>query len=468
MMGVRTALGSGQGRGPLAHDRLGAQRGPTRTSGLLGGFTRLMGHILSFEMIFALYFYSNAIKFVLPELPGDETVIFAALSMAAGLIVILRQGIYLRGLPVVAAGLLLLGWAAMSWGWSPSRVLAAKYLSFLFTFNLWCLVTGALVVAPSRERTIRLLGILMVLSALISAYGIFIYLFYGNFRFFSGFAGMGRMYLNWGYPAANGAITAFALLIFSRNLSLRQFVGAAVFALCTAFLLVGSGRGPLLGVAVALVLAVAAGLPRIGRGRIDIPRWQLMGLGLLLLAGAYLAYLVMSGVPIATFNRFVKLFNEIQNPDTIAGPNRFRYYAAAIEFWRQSPIVGNGIASFALMFAGFEQLGAQPHNIVLEMLTELGLVGLALLLFFLWSGIKLGLGGRLRHDPLLLCVAMLLAARLLAAMISAEIAGQSALFLWVGLMALKPLAQEMPQRRHGGRTGRHRAGEIAGQSRSRE
>ena len=166
-----------------------------------------------------------------------------------------------------------------------------------------------------------------------------------------------------------------------------------------------------------------------------------MGVGLLLLASAYLAYLVMSGVPIATFNRFVKLFEEAQNPDVIEGPNRFRYYAAAIRFWLESPIIGNGIASFALMFAGFEQPGAQPHNIVLEMLTELGLVGLGLLLLFLWSGIKLGRGGRLRHDPVLLCVAMLLAARIMAAMISAEIAGQSPLFLFVGMMALRPLAQ---------------------------
>ena len=89
------------------------------------------------------------------------------------------------------------------------------------------------------------------MAALVSAYGIFIYLFYGNFRFYRGFAGMGRMYLNWGYAAANGAIIAFALVIFSRSLSPRQFLGAAVFVLCTAFLLIGSGRGPLLGVAVA-------------------------------------------------------------------------------------------------------------------------------------------------------------------------------------------------------------------------
>jgi O-antigen ligase len=444
MIGAKAALG---GRGPLAQDRLHPSGRPAATGGLLGVFTRLVGHLLSFEMVFALYFYSNAIKFVLPPLPMDETVLLAALSMAVGLAVILRQGIYLRGLPVVAAGLLLLGWAALSWGWSPSRVLAAKYLSYLFTFDLWCLVAGALIIAPSRERTLRFLGIVLVLSALISAYGLAIYLTYGSFRFYAGF-GVKRMYLNWGYPAANGAIIAFALVIFSRNLGLRQIVGAALLCLCLGFLLVGSGRGPLLGVVVACMLAVAAGLPRIGRGRIDIPRWQLIGLGLLAVACGYLAYLVATGVPIATFNRFAKLLEQAQNTDVIAGANRFRYYAAAIRFWLEAPVVGNGIASFSLMFAGFEREGAQPHNIVLEMLTELGLVGLALLLLFLWSGVRLGLGGRLRHDPLLLCVAMLLAARLLAAMVSAEISGQQPLFLCIGLMALRPMVPPAPSERH--------------------
>ena len=80
----------------------------------------------------------------------DETVVLMALSIPVGLYVILRQGIYLPGLPIVAAGLVLFTWAALSWGWSPSRILAARTLSYLFTFSLWCLIVGALVIAPSR------------------------------------------------------------------------------------------------------------------------------------------------------------------------------------------------------------------------------------------------------------------------------------------------------------------------------
>jgi len=74
------------------------------------------------------------------------------------------------------------------------------------------------------------------------------------------------------------------------------------------------------------------------------------------------------------------------------------------------------------------------------MLSDLGLVGLALLLLFFWSGLRLLRREQLRHDPLMLCLLMLLAGRFVAAMVSADISGQQALFLWIGLLATRPRA----------------------------
>ena len=154
---------------------------------------------------------------------------------------------------------------------------------------------------------IRFLAFVLLLSLLVAVYGLFIYLVFGSFRFYSGFAGFGRMYLNWGYAAANGAIIAFPLLIFSRTLSPRQLVAGAAFGICAGFLLVGSGRGPLLSLLFACCIALLAGLPQISRGRIDVPRWQIIALFCLIVAGSYVAYLTMTGTAIATFNRFAKL-----------------------------------------------------------------------------------------------------------------------------------------------------------------
>jgi O-antigen ligase len=397
-------------------------------------------HLASFELVFALFFYSNVVKLLLPSLPIDETVLFAALSFPIGLYVIAKQGIYLRALPILTAALLLMAWAALSLGWTPSRILAFRTISYLFTFNLWCVVAGALIIAPSRERVTRLLVFVMLLSLLVAAYGLFIYVAFGSFRFYSGFAGFGRMYLNWGYAAANGAIIVFPVLIFSRTLSPRQLVAGVLFGIFAAFLLVGSGRGPLLSVLLACCVALATGLPQIRRGRIDMPRWQVIALLCLVAAGGYIAYLAMSGTTIATFTRFIKLFDQVENSEIVRGPNRFAYYAAAVRFWLSSPIVGHGIASFSNLFSGRDQEGTHPHNIFLEMLSDLGLVGLALLLLFFWSGLRLLRREQLRHDPLMLCLLMLLAGRFVAAMVSADISGQQALFLWIGLLATRPLA----------------------------
>jgi O-antigen ligase len=417
-------------------------------AGAVGLTRQALYHLLSFEMVFALFLYSNQLKLFFPQFPIDETLVLMALGIPIGVAIILREGIYLRGLPIVAAGLVLFTWAALSWGWSPSRTLAKRTLTYVFTVDLWCLIVGALILAASRERTARFLAIVLGLSMIVAGYGLYIYATFGTFRFFGGYAfgDVSRAYLSWGYAVTNGAVIAFALAIFSRVLGVRQIVAAGLFAMATLFLLVGSGRGPLLATVVACLVALVVGLPQLRHGRIDVPRWQVVGLAVVVLGAGYVIYLVITGATFTTFGRFAKLLEQAQNPDVIAGANRFDYYAKAIEFWLQAPLVGNGIASYSLLYQGFEKSGAHPHNIVLEMLSDLGLVGLALLLLALRSGLRLLDRERLRRDGLLLCVLMLLAARLLvAAMISADISGQQALFLFLGMLALRPPTAAQPR-----------------------
>ena len=402
-------------------------------------------HLASFEFVFALFLYSNVMKPFLPSLPIDETVILAVLSFPVGFAVILRYGIYVPGVPIVAAGLLLFGWATISLGWSPSRVLGMQAIAYLYTFNLWCLIAGALILPLSRERVIRFLAFILVLSVIVSAYGVAIYVRHGNIRFYSGLKDFGRLYLLWGYAATNGAIIAFTIAIFSRSLGLRQIVAGGLMGICAVFPLVSGARGPLLGVALACLLAVAVGLPRVERHRIVVPRWQIIGLSVMIIAVSYIAFLMMSGVTLNVFVRFSKLADEFNNPDLVSGPNRFAYYAAAYRFWLTAPVVGHGLSSFSVLFSAAERAGAQPHNIILEMLCELGVVGLSLLFLLFWSGMRLITLKRLKQDPMFLCLTMLLAGRLMAAMVSAEIFGQEELFLFLGMLTVRPPARTVAQ-----------------------
>lgn len=53
---------------------------------------------------------------------------------------------------------------------------------------------------------------------------------------------------------------------------------------------------------------------------------------------------------------------------------RFELYDKAFNFFSLSPIIGNGIGSFGLLLTGNES-STTPHNIVLEILSELGIIG---------------------------------------------------------------------------------------------
>ena len=58
-----------------------------------------------------------------------------------------------------------------------------------------------------------------------------------------------------------------------------------------------------------------------------------------------------------------------------------------MRFWLDAPIIGNGFASFSYLFhKGSERPGGHPHNVVLQIAAELGLVGLVLFGLFVWSG----------------------------------------------------------------------------------
>lgn len=417
---------------------------PLRAAGALGLLQRGLYHLLSFEMVFASYVCSNQLKLLFPPLPFNETLVFLALSIVVGGVILLRDGIYVRSVPILAACLLMFVWMTVSWGWSPSRRAAGNTLTLLFTLSTWAILAGGFIMAPSRERVRRFLVIMMVYAIIIAIAGLTVYIRYGTFKFADEFSGEGRVYLSWGYTAANGALMAFAWLIFSRMFSLQQMIAGALFALCMAFVLVGSGRGPLLSVVAGCGIAVLAGLPRLRRGRIEIPRWQIMAIVGILAGTGYIVYLVVSGAHLETFGRFQRLFQQFQSPDLVEGRNRFSYFAAAIRLWLRAPVLGNGISSFPWLFEAKDLGTGYAHNILLELLSEQGLVGLALYLLVLWQGLRLVRLKPGQLDPLQLCVLMLFVGRFMTAMTSYMLWEHWLLLFWCSLLAIRPAPDAVP------------------------
>jgi O-antigen ligase len=318
-------------------------------------------------------------------------------------------------------------------------VLAARSVVYLLTLGLWAFVAAAVIVASSRERVARFLAFVLALGLLFAVYGLDIYVTYGTFRTWRGWEALGvsRAHLMFGYVAADAAVVALALTMFARLGSPLQLGAAALFALLLFFLLVSGARGALLGVGLAGLVPLLLGL-RGARGRLEVSYAQLVALGAIAGALGYVGYLVASDQITQTLGRLTSALNEVQNPDLTGGFARVVYWPAALRFWAAAPVVGQGIGSFSTLLYGLEVPGTHPHNFVLQILAELGIVGLLLFGLLLWRAGRGLSRARLRADPLLLTVVFFNVTTLMIALVAKDLAGGWKVYFALGLLALRP------------------------------
>lgn len=421
----------------LAVDQLPSIR---RTGSGLGWLPWAVSHLLSLEMLLVLMLHGRHLKIFLPAIPVPETLLYGILSLALGSWIMLRQGIYLRGIPIVVAGMVFTAWMVAAYGWTAETTLARANLPFILGVNLWALLAAACLVAGSRERVLRFLLLTMLLSALLAVFGSYIYLVHGDFRFYRGSGGEWdpRTYLQWGNIVVTGSTIAMAFAIHTRFGSLRQLLLVAILAAGFYFVMISGARGAALGIFVAALVALFVDKPRINDGRIEVPKTQLIVFALVALLLGYIAYLLTTGQTSNTLGRFLRLFDQADDPLLRGGANRFDYFAGAYRAWLQAPLFGQGLYGFSYFFCGPGADGCYPHNAILHVLADFGLVGLVLFVGFAATGMRhLGLD-RLRRDPLMFMLAMAFVTVVVNVMVASDTATNYRLFFFIGLLALQP------------------------------
>jgi O-antigen ligase len=131
--------------------------------------------------------------------------------------------------------------------------------------------------------------------------------------------------------------------------------------------------------------------------------------------------------------------DEADNPSMIRGANRFAYWSAAYQYWLSAPLFGHGLSSFSVLFHGGREVdGTHPHNIILQIAAETGVVGLALFGLFAWAALRNAPYRRLRRDPLLVCALLFVCTSMMAAMFGKDIVGVRRFFFALSLLALRP------------------------------
>jgi len=412
----------------------------TWTTGIGRGLGWALSQLCSLETLLVLFLFAAHLKILLPSTPMPETVFYGMASIGVGLWIVFQQGIYIRGLPIVVAGLLFSGWMFMSYGWSPAAGLARESLPFIFGVNLWALVVAACIVASSRERVMRLLVMIVLVAAVLGFIGTYIHVVHGSFRFYRGeseFWGP-RVYLYWGNIVAIGAAIALGMVIYGRQHSLLRILAVATAGFGFFFVMASGARGAALGIMLAGLLVLLLNPPRIASGRIELPKAQLLAFAALAALLGYVGYLLATGQSTATIDRLLELFEEAKDPLLRNRANRFDYFMGAWRAWLDSPIFGQGLQGFRIFFCGYEAEGCYPHNAFLQVMADFGAVGLALFVALLWVALR-HVGPRaLRDDPLRTILFMAFVPIFFSSMVAGDLTVNHRLFFFLGLLAMRP------------------------------
>jgi O-antigen ligase len=334
--------------------------------------------LFSIEASFVLFLFAGRYK-ALPELRGfpiDFTLLFfaATLCLMAWAIVSGR----IKPLPLTLSVVLMISFSALasvSLFWSSlDQRNVDKMLRFLVLTSTSFF--AAYILAQEKIRRERMLRMLMGLSCAILLY-------YAYYRYVLGVdmsdPGMGgrvpadaNNYLEYNGHAAILFILFMSVAVFG---SLKQLGGAIIGACAAVFGLVTiGGRGPL---AIALVAVPLLALGLLMR---SCGGWQCLSrlfvfLSVVLAAAmvGYIAFVELRGSDAAweelrTLDRYEL---QLSRESTDSMDERLEGQGFAFRQWLEKPIFGWGIGEFRVQNSYLEY----PHNVLLEILMEIGILG---------------------------------------------------------------------------------------------
>lgn len=368
----------------------------------------------------------NAIVGSNPLPKGGVTFIFAAWIGIAVLFALLRGGHEAAGralmsTPVVLS-LVLLGLMVLRLGPSPDAAYGSVKLQHYIADNLVFLL-GAVFVG-TRRSDLRLFLTVTLAVAVGEALLLMLKLLSGELHTtlenrFSLTTQEYPIYL--ARNSADGLIIAvYAILAASRTWT--RIGATAVLPLLAVALLAAGSRGPVVALLVGAVVLVVLTATR-GHAR---RRLLLAGAGLL--GAAILVPLILPG---SAIGRAVSAI--VGGVGGLSTNGRAALWSQAYTGFAQHPLLGLGTGGFASLNPG----ELYPHNILLEVSVELGLVGALLIvgivassmrrLFALWRAAS----GRDKLDAAVLVTLFLIA--LLNALFSGAIQDNTELWVWAGL-----------------------------------
>jgi O-antigen ligase len=234
-------------------------------------------------------------------------------------------------------------------------------------------------------------------------------------------------YLGVGRAVGFSSMMILVLMSVSPSLWVRLQL-ALLLVLYSFVLLTAGGRGPVLAV-LAGVLVLVLGSFRMKGGTVRV---QLVAsIATLVVVCAMMA--IWAGPESRTFHRFTVLASQ-EAGGTSAG-ERLHNWESALDIISRAPVVGQGIGGWPIAMRRIDVRG-YPHNIIIETLTEGGVIGFLLLGTAMLFGLRSLCSRNVYDDNRGLLVYLLFVNTLINAQVSGDLSDNRLLFATIGLMVI--------------------------------
>lgn len=219
--------------------------------------------------------------------------------------------------------------------------------------------------------------------------------------------------------------------------------GKKIFFLITLFVLLfsllGAGsRGPLIATVLSLLIFVPMSF-KFSLKNLTITYNK--GIASLFALFALIAVAIPPLVNIGYFDTLIDRINVLLKTESGGGSvvGRFNRFDTAYSMFIDSPMFGKGIGSFSYYYWGLDTSG-YAHNIFLEFLSELGLIGLisflALLLYGIFNFVKYNKNKKIDIYQVVIFIGTVYL--LINACVSSDINGNRLLFAFIALLIMSP------------------------------
>lgn len=397
-------------------------------------FRAVVSTVCSFEALFVLYLFAGRFKGDprFQWVPVDLTALFFGLSVAAGICVLARRGFRVRreAFVLVLLALAFAAYVVASLVWTPSQVYARQKALYISTLTLWPLIACAVIIAQDQRRLVRFLVLVLLFSGWIAIESTMVYL-RASFHWF--IYALGSGYLGLGRVVGLGASIVLAYGLFFAQRPLQKAAASVLFGYYVFVLLILGGRGPFLAALLGASVPLLTGVRLSPSNGVFLRRYTIPLLWIGVAGVGVATYLYTTGAATMTLGRLFALFRSVSEGS--AGV-RLWGFTNAIALWFKAPLFGQGIGAFPVLVGNIDQR-LYPHNLILEILAELGVVGLflygAMLSYVFWA---LGPLSLIRRDPFRMLILMLFVNVFVNAMVSGDIPDNRLLFGILGLMTL--------------------------------